>query len=73
MKKLNVNGWMELEMMGYHFFAVYAISKDEWWIVGKADTLEEAKVKLENEMTDAEEDDEGEWFIIDHNGKRVKG
>lgn len=73
MKKLNVNEWMALEMVGYMFFAVYAVSKDEWWILGKADTLEEAKAKLENEMQNADENDEGEWFIIDYNGKRVKG
>ena len=73
MKKLNVNEWMALEMVGYMFFAVYAVSKDEWWILGKADTLEEAKAKLENAMMDADESDEGEWFIIDYNGKRVKG
>ena len=73
MKKLNVNEWMEMDMIGYLFFAVYAISENEWWILGRADTLEDARAKLENEMMDAEEDDDGEWFIIDREGKRVEG
>ena len=73
MKKLNVNAWMEMDMIGYLFFAVYAVSENEWWILGKGDTFEEAKAKLENEMADAEEDDEGEWFVINYEGERVEG
>ena len=73
MKKLNVNSWMEMDMLGYLFFAVYAVSADEWWLMGKGDTFEEAEAKLENAMADAEEGDAGEWFIIDFEGERVEG
>ena len=73
MKKLNVNEWMEMDMIGYLFFAVYAISENEWWILGRGDTVEEAQKELENAMMDAEEGDTGEWFIINYKGKRVKG
>ena len=73
MKKLTVNTWMEREMFGYLFFAVYAISADEWYIIGKADTYEEAKEKLTAEMADAEEGDKGEWFVINFEGEKVEG
>ncbi len=73
MKKLNVNEWMEMDMIGYMFFAVYAISENEWWILGHGDTTEEAQMELENAMADAEEGDVGEWFIINYKGERVEG
>lgn len=73
MKELSINSWMEMDMIGYLFFAVYAISENEWWILGRADTIEEARAILANEMLDAEEGDEGEWMIIDFLGKKIEG
>lgn len=71
MKQLVVNDWMARDMIGYLYFAVYAISETEWWLYGGADTIKEAQAILSNEMADAEEDDEGEWMIIDFEGKQV--
>jgi hypothetical protein len=70
MKKLNVNSWMEMDMIGYLFFAVYAEGKNEWWILAKCDTFEEAAAAAEMESA---EGGEGEYFVINLEGKRVKG
>ena len=73
MKELKVNDWMEMEMIGYLYFAVYAISETEWWLIGSGDTYEEAYEKMEADKADAEEGDDGEWMVIDFEGKKVEG
>ena len=73
MKALKINAWMEMEMLGYLFFAVYAVSETEWWILGKGDSYEDAKAILDNEMADADESDEGEWMVVDFDGRKVEG
>ncbi len=73
MKTLKINAWMEMEMLGYLFFAVYVVSETEWWILGKGDSYEEAKAILDNEMADADESDEGEWMVVDFDGQKVEG
>ena len=70
MKKLNVNAWMEMDMIGDLYFVVYANSPDEWWILAKAETYAEALPKLANEMLDAD-GDEDKYFIINFEGERV--
>ena len=70
MKKLMVNEWMQWDMMGYLYFAVYAESETEWWILARCDSIEEAKEAVERESV---EGGEGEYFVIDCEGERVEG
>ena len=71
MKTLKINDWMAWEMFGYLFFAVYAVSATEWWILGKADDIDTACEILAKEIAVADEDACGEFFVINAEGRRV--
>jgi len=68
LKKVNVSNWIELDMIGYNYFVIYAEAANEWWLLTKADTLEEAKAQLKEQAADGEEG----LMIINIEGKRVK-
>ena len=72
MKALKVNAWMKTELAQCPYHAVYATSVNEWWILGSAYTLEEAQEILAEEIAWAE-DATGEFMVVNHEGKRVKG
>ena len=73
MKNVIINDWIALDMIGYLYFAICAVSETEWWIIAPADSYEEAREKMEADKATAEEDFEAEWMVIDFMGRKVEG
>lgn len=78
MKNLNVNEWMELDLIAatYDYIVVYAENEDDWWILTSRANYFDAMVALTEWAEDEDKGDDngdGEYLIINRMGEIIRG
>jgi len=78
MKNLNVNEWMEMDliMADHDYIVVYAENEDEWWILTSRANYFDAMVALTEWAEDEDNGDDngdGEYLIVNRMGEIIRG